>query len=81
MTLTKTIVTRDEIMFLLSLERVFMDRWSGAEAEKAYSQALKSAGKAIPPMPRIEGMGKSTRYHVATVEKWLLDNFQQGGAK
>lgn len=79
MTFTKTIVTRDELMFMFSLENVFVTRWSGEAAEKAYIEAQKSRRDAIPPLPHIDGLGKGARYHVATVEKWLLKHFQKGG--
>lgn len=67
MTFTKTIVTRDELMFLLSLERQFIERW--------IAQGMDD----IPPLPHINGVGKGTRFHLPTVEAWLLKYFQKGG--
>lgn len=67
MTISKSIVQRDELMFMLSLERTFIDRWiAGGEG-------------AIPQMPHLPDLGKGTRFHLPSVEKWLLDNFQRGG--
>lgn len=77
MTISKTIVTRDDLMFLFSLERAFIERWSSKDAATDHA-----AGRCnIPPFPRLEGLGKGTRYHLPTVEQWLMDHFHQGGAK
>ncbi len=75
MGIEKTIVTREEIIYLLALERAFIERWTSVDAESEYRASVSK----IPPMPRIEGIGKGTRFHLATVEKWLLKYFQKGG--
>lgn len=63
----KPFVERDEMMFRFSLERAFVERWmAGGEGH-------------IPQMPHIPGVGKSTRFHLPTVEAWLLRYFQKGG--
>lgn len=75
MTLTKHVVQRDELMFILDLEKAFVARWTsdGAAAD------FKAKRTAIPPMPCIPGVGGACRFHVASVEKWLLKHFQKGG--
>ncbi len=62
-------------LLILSLEKAFIEKWSSPDTESLYrAGAIKT-----PPLPRIEGIGKGTRYHLATVEKWLLKYFQKGG--
>lgn len=63
------IVTRDELMVLRRLERQFIDRWiHGGLGE-------------IPQMPHMPNIGRGMRFHLPSVDQWLLENFQIGGRK
>lgn len=63
----RPIVERDEMMFRFSLERAFVERW------------LSSGDNGIPQMPHMPTIGKATRFHLPSVEAWLLKHFQKGG--
>lgn len=67
MTITQTIVERDEMMMAFSLERAFVERW------------LEGGHGDIPQMPHLPTIGKATRFHLPSVEAWLLRYFQKGG--
>lgn len=69
MTPLSPIVGRDELAVLLTLERKFIDRWTAG------------GDGAIPQMPHLPNIGRGMRFHLPSVEAWLLENFQLGGAK
>lgn len=61
------IVTREELVVLRCLERQFIDRW------------LVSGEGAIPQMPHMPNLGRGVRFHLPSVDLWLLSHFQVGG--
>lgn len=63
------IVDRDQLMVLRNLERPFVDRW------------IKSGEGAIPQMPHLPSIGRGVRFHLPSVDGWLLEHFQVGGVK
>lgn len=66
--MTSPIVDREELQVYLRLERVFIDRWT------------KAGAGGIPPMPHLVGLGRATKFHLPSVEAWLLKHFTEGGA-
>ncbi len=63
------IVGRDELAVFRSLERQFIDRWvKGGEGD-------------IPQMPHLPNLGRGVRFHLPSVDEWLLAYFQIGGVK
>ena len=67
-TITKTVGTREDLMTIFSLEERFIKAW------------LKAGCGNIPQMPHLPDLGSGTRFHLATVEAWLLEHFQRGGS-
>lgn len=63
------IVTREELIVLRRLERQFIDRW------------IASGEGSIPQMPHLPNLGRGVRFHLPSVDEWLLGNFQVGGVK
>lgn len=63
------IVGRDELTVLRGLERAFIDRWTAA------------GQGAIPQMPHLPNIGRGLRFHLPSVDAWLLEHFQIGGVK
>lgn len=63
------IVTRDELMVLRNLERQFIDQWT------------KGGMGAVPQMPHMPNLGRGVRFHLPSVDAWLLEHFQVGGVK
>lgn len=59
------VVDRSTISTMFALERTFVERW------------LEGGEGPIPMMPHIPG--KPVKFHVPSVERWLLDYFQRGG--
>jgi predicted DNA-binding transcriptional regulator AlpA len=64
-----TIVTRDELTVYRRLERQFIDRWMAA------------GEGSIPQMPHLPDLGRGVRFHLPSVDEWLLSHFQVGGKK
>lgn len=69
MTTLSPIVTRAELMVLRGLERQFLDRW------------MRAGEGDIPQMPHLPGLGREVRFHLPSVDAWLLKYFQVGGIK
>jgi hypothetical protein len=63
------IASREELMVLRSLERQFIDTWT------------KGGTATIPQMPHMPNLGRGVRFHLPSVDKWLLEFFQVGGSK
>jgi predicted DNA-binding transcriptional regulator AlpA len=66
---TCTIVTREELAVFRRLERPFIDRW------------IAAGEGSIPQMPHLPDLGRGVRFHLPSVDEWLLSNFQVGGKK
>lgn len=63
------IVTRDEIIVVRGLERQFIEkRIAAGEGD-------------IPQMPHMPNLGRGIRFHLPSVDEWLLEYFQVGGVK
>lgn len=63
------IVSREELVAFRSLERRFIDKWT------------ESGEGAIPQMPHLPTLGRGVRFHLPSVDAWLLEFFQVGGIK
>ena len=62
-----TIVGRDELAVFRSLEKRFIDQWVAA------------GEGTIPQMPHLPNIGRGVRFHLPSVDEWLLTHFQIGG--
>jgi hypothetical protein len=69
MDLLSPIVTREQLMVLRQLERQFVDTW------------MAGGQGSIPQMPHMPNLGRGVRYHLPSVDAWLLEFFQVGGLK
>jgi hypothetical protein len=67
MNLLSPIVTREQLMVVRNLERQFIDTW------------MESGAGDIPQMPHLPNLGRGVRFHLPSVDEWLLNNFQIGG--
>lgn len=61
------IVTRDELLVVRGLERQFIEEW------------LKGSKDGIPQMPHLPNLGRGIKFHLPSVDAWLLEFFQKGG--
>ncbi len=63
------IVTRDELLVVRGLERQFIEKWlAGDDGD-------------VPQMPHLPNLGRGIRFHLPSVDQWLLQYFQVGGVK
>jgi len=69
MNLPSTIVTREELMVFRRLEEAFINVWT------------KGGSGNIPQMPHMPNLGRGVRFHLPSVDAWLLEFFQVGGRK
>jgi predicted DNA-binding transcriptional regulator AlpA len=69
MTTLSPIVTREELMVLRSLERAFIDQWT------------KTGSGEVPRLPHMPALGRGVRFHLPSVDAWLLKHFQVGGVE
>ncbi len=69
MNLPSTIVTREELMVFRRLEEAFINTWT------------KGGQGAVPQMPHMPNLGRGVRFHLPSVDAWLLEFFQIGGGK
>lgn len=63
------IVTRDELIVVRGLERQFIERW------------IKTGEGSVPQMPHLPNLGRGVKFHLPSVDEWLLEHFQIGGRK
>lgn len=63
------IVTRAELIVVRGLESQFIENW------------VKGGNDEIPQMPHLVNLGRGIRFHLPSVDKWLLEYFQVGGVK
>lgn len=63
------IVSRDELYVLRRLEKQFINKW------------LASGEGGIPQMPHLPNLGREVKFHLPSVDEWLLKYFQVGGIK
>lgn len=68
MSIPVLVVDRATIATMFALERSFIERWLAPQGKR----------DAIPQMPHLPG--KPVKFHVPSVERWLLKYFQNGGA-
>ena len=61
------IVDRETLMVVRNLERQFLDQWT------------KAGAGSIPQMPHMPNLGRGVRFHLPSVDAWLLKYFQAGG--
>ena len=61
------IVTRDELLVIRGLERQFIDKW------------IRRGEGEVPRMPHLPNLGRGIRFHLPSVDEWLLTHFQIGG--